>query len=69
MIRFFRTLILPALLLAQAPMTQAQTSPTLDDPYLWLEDVQGDKALAWVRERNAASRQALEAVLGFEATR
>jgi prolyl oligopeptidase len=69
MIRFFRTLILPALLLAQAPMTQAQTSPTLDDPYLWLEDVQGDKALAWVRERNAASRQALEAVPGFEATR
>ena len=24
-----------------------------DDPYLWLEDVTDEKALAWVRERNA----------------
>ena len=24
-----------------------------DDPFLWLEDVDGDDALAWVRERNA----------------
>lgn len=24
-----------------------------DDPYLWLEDVTGDDALAWVREHNA----------------
>ncbi|MGH3757956.1 prolyl oligopeptidase family serine peptidase [Actinophytocola sp.] len=24
-----------------------------DDPYLWLEDVTGDTALGWVRERNA----------------
>ena len=28
-------------------------APAPDDPYLWLEDVRGDKALAWVRERNA----------------
>jgi prolyl oligopeptidase len=25
------------------------------DPYLWLEDVTGDKAIAWVRERNVES--------------
>ena len=31
------------------------------DPWLWLEEVQGDKALAWVRERNAQARQRLEA--------
>lgn len=24
----------------------------LDDPYLWLEDVEGDAALSWVREQN-----------------
>lgn len=30
-----------------------------DDPYLWLEDVTGDDALAWVRERNAESLTAL----------
>jgi len=23
-----------------------------EDPFLWLEDVTGDRALAWVRERN-----------------
>jgi prolyl oligopeptidase len=32
-----------------------------DDPFLWLENVQGDAALAWVRERNARSQQVLEA--------
>ncbi|NBY70111.1 MAG: S9 family peptidase, partial [Betaproteobacteria bacterium] len=31
------------------------------DPYLWLEEVQGDKALAWVRERNALSTALLQA--------
>ncbi len=40
-----------------------------DDPYLWLEDVQGERALAWVRERNAQARRALEAWPQFAATR
>jgi len=40
-----------------------------DDPCLWLEDVQGERALAWVRERNAATRHVLEAWPGFEAAR
>ncbi|MFY9345430.1 MAG: prolyl oligopeptidase family serine peptidase [Planctomycetota bacterium] len=31
------------------------------DPYQWLEDVGGDKALAWVRERNRESTAALTA--------
>jgi len=39
------------------------------DPHLWLEDVQGEAALAWVRERNAASRRALEAHADFFAMR
>ncbi|MBU8539045.1 prolyl oligopeptidase family serine peptidase [Falsiroseomonas tokyonensis] len=34
--------------------------PTLDapddDPYLWLEDVEGDRALAWVADQNARTR-------------
>jgi prolyl oligopeptidase len=39
------------------------------NPWLWLEEVQGDKALAWVRERNAETRQRLEAWPGFADTR
>jgi prolyl oligopeptidase len=39
------------------------------DPWLWLEEVQGERALAWVRERNAETRQRLEAWPGFAETR
>ncbi|MBE0548239.1 MAG: S9 family peptidase, partial [Rubrivivax sp.] len=39
------------------------------DPHLWLEDVQGERALAWVRERNAGSEKLLQAEPGFEAMR
>ncbi len=31
-----------------------------NDPYLWLEDVEGERALAWVREQNARSLAVLE---------
>jgi len=31
------------------------------DPFLWLEEVQGEKALSWVREQNAVSTKELEA--------
>ena len=36
------------------PATPEHSLPP-DDPFLWLEDVLGDDALAWVRERNAES--------------
>ncbi|MFE7598517.1 prolyl oligopeptidase family protein [Streptomyces sp. NPDC057494] len=36
-----------------------------DDPYLWLEDVSGEAALAWVAERNAETAEALAADAGF----
>src|SRR5579884_953792 len=32
-----------------------------DDPFLWLEEVEGERALAWVREQNARSLALLEA--------
>ncbi|MFZ5446442.1 MAG: prolyl oligopeptidase family serine peptidase [Myxococcota bacterium] len=32
-----------------------------EDPWLWLEDVSGEKALSWARERNAVSQKELEA--------
>ncbi len=49
-----------ALLVKAQPVNTAIT-----DPYLWLEDVQGDKALAWVREHNATSTALLEAAPMF----
>jgi prolyl oligopeptidase len=39
------------------------------DPYLWLEDVTGEKSLAWVKEQNARSVKELEARPGFETLR
>ena len=67
--------LLPALGLAAATAMAAPESPTpppvaasaalampaTDDPNLWLEDVTGERALAWVRDRNAQSRRVLEA--------
>ena len=52
---------------APTPATAATSAPA--DPYLWLEDVTGERALAWVRERNADSRALLAAQPGFEANR
>lgn len=40
-----------------------------DDPYLWLEDVEGEKALAWVEAQNQHSLEYLEALPTFEAFR
>jgi prolyl oligopeptidase len=44
-------------------------APTTDDPYLWLEDVEGDSALAWVKEHNAVATQAIEKSPGFVSMR
>ena len=51
---------------AMPPATPA--SPD-DDPYRWLEDVQGERALDWVRERNAQARQQLTQHPRFAAMR
>ena len=38
-----------------------------EDPYLWLEEVEGEEALRWVREENKQSQTELEAHPSFEA--
>lgn len=38
-----------------------------DDPFLWLEEVEGERALEWVHERNAHSLDILEKDARFEA--
>ncbi len=50
-------------------MTPQMTTPDTEDPHLWLEDVTGERALAWVRERNAETEALLEADPRHEATR
>jgi hypothetical protein len=45
--------------IAQEPMPTEPAATA--DPNLWLEDVLGDKALDWVRARNADSRKELTA--------
>jgi prolyl oligopeptidase len=51
--------------LAQSP----GPAPSADDPYLWLEDVGGEKALAWVRARNALAEKEFAADPGYELLR
>ena len=59
--------LIAAILLAFGIPAMSQTPPV--DPHLWLEDVTGERPLAWVRERNAETRKVLEAEPGFAATR
>jgi len=37
------------------------------DPYLWLEEILGERALSWVRERNAHSEALLQSQPGYAA--
>ena len=60
---FHRCLLLLALLM---PMTTVMAD---DDPHLWLEDVTGDKALAWVRAQNAIAEKEFAADPRFEPLR
>jgi prolyl oligopeptidase len=46
-----------------------QTEVAAEDPYLWLEDVTGEKSLAWAREQNKKSTSELEQAPGFKETR
>ena len=43
----------------QSQVTQAVSEQP--DPYVWLEDVHGDKAMAWVKAENERSAQVLQA--------
>ena len=58
-------LALSALLPLKAHTAMTESTAT-DDPYLWLEDVQGERALAWVRQRNAVTEAQLLATPGFD---
>ena len=44
----------------QADESTRKSAAVDNDPYLWLEEVEGEKALAWVREQNKASLSVLQ---------
>jgi prolyl oligopeptidase len=52
--------------LAMTAPAADSTPPSIPDPLQWLEDVGGDKPLAWVRERNAIAQRELEASPDFK---
>lgn len=51
---------------AMTATNEAPTAPAGTDPYLWLEEVEGERALAWVREQNERSLAELEAAPTYE---
>jgi prolyl oligopeptidase len=52
-----------------ASLAATAQGPVTDDSYLWLEDVEGAKALDWVRAQNAVSEKTLAGDPGFETLR
>ncbi len=53
---------------APRPAPATPLDPAADDPYAWLEEVDGAEALAWVRERNDHAHATLGASERFAAT-
>src|SRR6516165_2396878 len=47
-------------LLASAFVAGATFGADIDDPYVWLEDIHGAKAVAWAEEQNAAAFKRLK---------
>ncbi|MEM6785861.1 MAG: hypothetical protein AAF624_19235 [Bacteroidota bacterium] len=60
MLAWSRPFLVLLIAFATVPL-HAQDADTLDDPYLWLEDVEGERALSWVTKQNAETVAALEA--------
>src|SRR6187551_1357657 len=56
-----RAAILGLLIITSGAAAAAQQDASPDDPYLWLEDVSGQRAMDWVNSHNARSQAVLEA--------
>ncbi len=52
-----------------APALAPPAASAAEDPYLWLEDVTGGRALNWVKAQNAVSTRELEGAADFEPIR
>jgi prolyl oligopeptidase len=59
-----QTTLLLATLLTSLPLTSFGEDDM--DPFLWLEDIEGEKALEWVEERNTESLSVLEKLPSYQ---
>jgi prolyl oligopeptidase len=59
-----KTTLILAIFSILLPVQNAMTDE--NDPYLWLEDVEGEEALAWVEERNKESLAILESLPQYQ---
>ena len=59
------TLTMTAVWAQRAP-SQPSDSTDMEDPYIWLEDVEGEEALAWVERQNEQSVAYLESLPLFD---
>jgi prolyl oligopeptidase len=57
------SIVLVLAMVAAAPLHAGvnKETKTVEDPYIWLEDVHGEKPLAWVKEQNARALGLLQA--------
>ena len=60
---------LAALALGSSFLAVAAAAQDAKDPYLWLEDIGGQKALDWVKKENAATDALIRSRPGFETDR
>ena len=57
------------ILIVLCAVTFVAAADPADDPFLWLEDVEGERALEWVRAENSRSTALLEEVPEFDPIR
>jgi prolyl oligopeptidase len=68
--RFFASSVVAAVIaVADVHAASSGSDAGSDDPYLWLEDVTGERALDWARQQNARSTNELQAHAEFEPMR
>src|SRR6187549_3091140 len=56
-----RAAIFGLLIMTSGAAAAAQQDISSDDPYLWLEDVSGQRSMDWVNSHNARTQAVLEA--------
>ncbi len=58
--------VLTLVITSCVPKSESVTDMNTIDPYLWLEEVEGEKALNWVREQNSVTLMELESDHRFQ---